>query len=82
MRVPTERHFMVFSATLNLDVMKTAYQFGANPVEFNVSRDQAKAENVDDKILQVGQDEKGAHLLALLTLHSTHVRHLFSRNSK
>lgn len=77
-RVPKERQFMVFSATLNLDVMNTAYQFGANPVEFNVSRDQAKAENVDDKILHVGQDEKGAHLLALLKLHSPRQAIIFS----
>ena len=69
-RVPKERQFMVFSATLNLDVMNTAYQFGANPVEFNVSRDQAKAENVEDKIFHIGQEEKGAHLLALLKLHN------------
>lgn len=69
-RVPKERQFMVFSATLNLDVLNTAYQFGANPVEFNVSRDQAKAENVEDKIFHVGQEEKGAHLLALIKLHN------------
>lgn len=77
-RVPKERQFMVFSATLNLDVMNTAYQFGANPVEFNVSRDQPKAENVDDKVLHVGQEEKGAHLLALLKLHSPRQAIIFS----
>lgn len=69
-RVPKERQFLVFSATLNLDVMNTAYQFGANPIEFNVSRDQAKAENVEDKIFHVGQEEKGAHLLALIKVHN------------
>ncbi len=69
-RAPKERQFMVFSATLNLDVMNTAYQFGANPVEFNISRDHAKAENVEDKIFHIGQDEKGAYLLALLKLHN------------
>jgi len=77
-RVPKERQFMVFSATLNLDVMNTAYQFGANPVEFNVSRDQPKAENVEDKIMHVGQDEKGAHLLALLKLHTPRQAIIFS----
>lgn len=77
-RVPKERQFMVFSATLNLDVMNTAYQFGANPVEFNVSRDQPKAENVDDKIMHVGQDEKGAHLLALLKMHAPRQAIIFS----
>ena len=77
-RVPKERQFMVFSATLNLDVTNTAYQFGANPVEVNVSRDQAKAENVDDKIFHVGQDEKGPHLLSLLKIHKPRQTIVFS----
>lgn len=68
-RIPKNRQFLVFSATLNLDVLNTAYQFGANPVEVNVSRDQAKAENVVDKIFHVGQEEKPGHLISLLRLH-------------
>ena len=77
-RVPKERQFLVFSATLNLDVMNTAYQFGANPVEVNVSRDSAKAENVEDKIFHVGADEKGSHLLSLLRLHKPRQTIVFS----
>jgi ATP-dependent RNA helicase RhlB len=77
-RVPKERQFLVFSATLNLDVLNTAYQFGANPVEVNVSRDQAKAENVEDKIFHVGQEEKGPHLLSLLRLHKPRQAIVFS----
>jgi ATP-dependent RNA helicase RhlE len=77
-RVPKERQFLVFSATLNLDVMNTAYQFGADPVEVNVSRDQAKAENVVDKIFHVGQEEKGPHLLSLLNVHKPRQTIVFS----
>ena len=65
-RVPKERQFLVFSATLNLDVMNTAYQYGANPIDIDVSRDQAKAENVVDKIFHVGTHEKPDYLLSLL----------------
>ncbi|MCX7977750.1 MAG: DEAD/DEAH box helicase [Bdellovibrionaceae bacterium] len=68
-RIPRGRQFLVFSATLNLDVLNTAYQFGANPIEVNVSRDQAKAENVRDQIFHLGQDEKPQHLLSLIRLH-------------
>ncbi|MGZ3743743.1 MAG: DEAD/DEAH box helicase [Pseudobdellovibrionaceae bacterium] len=68
-RVPKERQFLVFSATLNFDVLNTAYQFGADPVEVNISRDSAKAENVKDEIFHVGQNEKAQHLLSLLKLH-------------
>jgi ATP-dependent RNA helicase RhlE len=65
-RIPKERQFLVFSATLNFDVLNTAYQFGAEPVEINISRDQAKAENVKDWILHIGDNEKPMHLLSIL----------------
>ena len=77
-RVPKERQFLVFSATLNMDVMSTAYQFGANPVDVDVSRDQAKAENVDDKIFHVGSDEKAMYLLSLLRVHKPRQAIVFS----
>ena len=65
-RVPRDRQFLLFSATLNFDVVNTAYQFGAEPVEFNVSRDSATAEGIDHEILHVGQDEKPMFLLSIL----------------
>ncbi len=68
-RIPQERQFLVYSATLNFDVLNTAYEFGANPVEVNVSRDQAKAENVVDEIFHVGQNEKPQILLSLIQKH-------------
>ncbi|MGE5086764.1 MAG: DEAD/DEAH box helicase [Bacillota bacterium] len=69
-RVPRDRQFLVFSATLNFDVLNTAYQFGSEPVEINISRDQAKAENVKDQIFHVGNNEKPQHLLSLLKVHN------------
>jgi ATP-dependent RNA helicase RhlB len=65
-RIPRDRQFLVFSATLNFDVLNVAYEFGADPVEINISRDQAKAEHVKDKIFHVGQFDKPKHLLSLL----------------
>ena len=65
-RVPRDRQFLVFSATLNFDVLNTAYQFGAEPVEINVSRDQFKAENVQDFLIHLGDRDKPQQLLSLL----------------
>ena len=65
-RVPRDRQFLVFSATLNFDVLAVAYEFGSDPVEINISRDQAKAENVKDHILHLGQEDKPGLLLSLL----------------
>ncbi len=69
-RLPRERQFLVFSATMNFDVLNTAYEFGAEPVEVNISKDQAKAENVHDEIFHVGQEEKPAYLLSILKKHN------------
>lgn len=65
-RIPRERQFLVFSATLNFDVLNVAYEFGAFPVEINISKDQAKADNVADEILHLGQEEKPKFLLSML----------------
>jgi len=77
-RVPEKRQFLVFSATLNFDVLNTAYQFGAEPIEVNVSRDQARAENVKDQIFHVGQEEKPAYLVSLLNKHKPKQTIIFS----
>ena len=65
-RIPNDRQFLVYSATLNFDVLNTAYQFGAEPVEVSISRDQAKADNVKDSIYHVGQEEKAQYLLSVI----------------
>ena len=77
-RVPRERQFLVFSATLNFDVLNVAYEFGADPVEVSISRDQAKAENVTDQIFHVGQDEKAAYLLSILKKYEPRQAIIFS----
>lgn len=77
-RIPTERQFLVFSATLNFDVLNTAYQFGADPVEINVSLDQSKAENVKDELFHVGTEDKLMYLLSLLKKYSPKQAIIFS----
>lgn len=77
-RIPRDRQLLVFSATLNFDVLNTAYQFGANPVEVNISPDQAKADNVKDEIFHIGHHEKPAYLLSLLKKHNPKQAIIFS----
>ena len=69
-RIPNQRQLMVFSATMNLDVMTTVYQFGSDPTEINISKDSARAENVKDELFHVGQEEKPQILYSLLKLHN------------
>ena len=77
-RVPRDRQFLVFSATLNFDVLNTAYEFGAEPIEVDVSRDQARAENVIDEIFHVAQEEKSTYLISLLKKHNPRQAIIFS----
>ena len=64
-RIPKERQFLSFSATLNFDVLNMSYQFGSTPIEVDINRDQIKAENVEDAIFHIGKDEKPRYLLSL-----------------
>jgi len=77
-RIPKDRQFVVFSATLNFDVMNVAYEFGSNPIELNVSKDQAKAENVTDEVFHVGDNDKPKYLISLLKKHKPKQAIVFS----
>ena len=77
-RIPKDRQFVVFSATLNFDVMNVAYEFGSNPIELNVSKDQAKAENVTDEVFHVGDNDKAKYLISLLKKHKPKQAIVFS----
>ena len=77
-RIPRSRQFLIFTATLNFEVMSVAYQFGAEPVEVNLGRDEPKAENVTDVIFHVGEDEKPQHLISLLKKYQPEQAIVFS----
>jgi ATP-dependent RNA helicase RhlB len=77
-RVPRERQFLVFSATLNFDVLAVAYEFGSDPVEVNISRDQAKAENVKDHIIHLGHTDKPQYLLSIIRKNEPRQAIIFS----
>ncbi len=64
-RVPKDRQLLMFSATLNLHVTEMAYEAGSNPVEIDVSRDQATTENIEDTIIHMRKEEKPKYLLSL-----------------
>ncbi|MAF89675.1 MAG: ATP-dependent RNA helicase [Bdellovibrionaceae bacterium] len=65
-RLPDDRQYLLFSATMNLDVLTISYQFGAEPVECHLRSEKLKADNVQDEVFHVGQDEKAQVLLSLI----------------
>jgi len=65
-RIPRDRQFLVFSATLNFDVLTVAYEYGSDPVEIEIDRSLPKTDQVQDEILHVGHDEKPKFLASVL----------------
>ncbi len=65
-RIPRDRQFLVFSATLNFDVLTVAYEYGSNPIEIEIDRSLPKTNQVKDEILHVGHNEKPKFLLSIL----------------
>ncbi|HUI28555.1 MAG TPA: DEAD/DEAH box helicase [Candidatus Kryptonia bacterium] len=61
-----KRQSMLFSATLNWDVMELAYEHMNDPVKVAVSPEQVTAENVKHVLYHVGKHEKLPMLLGIL----------------
>ncbi len=77
-RVPRRRQFLVFSATLNFEVLEVAYEFGSDPIEIEINKDSASAEYVKDELFHVGQFEKPKYLLSVLKKHQPKQAIIFS----
>lgn len=69
-KVNPKRQILLFSATMNFSVLNMVYEYGANPQEINVSRDQMTAEKIQQVLFHVGDKEKPAALLALVKKHA------------
>jgi len=65
-KVNPKRQILLFSATMNFSVMNMIYEYGADPQEINVSRDQMTADKIQQVLFHVGDNEKPASLLALI----------------
>ncbi len=63
--VNPKRQIFLFSATMNYSVLNMLYEYGANPVEINVSRDQVTADKIQQVLFHVSDNEKPKSLLAV-----------------
>jgi superfamily II DNA/RNA helicase len=69
-KVNPQRQILLFSATMNFSVLNMIYEYGANPAEINVSRDQMTADKIQQLLYHVGDKEKAAALLAVFKKHA------------
>lgn len=68
-KVNPQRQILLFSATMNFSVLNMIYEYGANPTEINVSRDQVTADKIEQVLYHVGDEEKPAALLGVCKKH-------------
>ena len=62
----TERQSMLFSATLNWDVMELAYEHMNDPTKVEIAPEQVTAERIEQSLYHVGEHEKLQLLIGLL----------------
>lgn len=67
--LPAERQTLLYSATLNDDVMRLASQWMPNPVKVEIEPDQTANSNIDQKVLIVTSAQKFTVLCNLLKAH-------------
>lgn len=68
-KVNPQRQILLFSATMNFSVLNMIYEYGADPTEINVSRDQVTADKIEQVLYHVGDEEKPAALLGVCNKH-------------
>lgn len=64
--IPYTRQLIMVSATTNMDVMSTAYQFKSIPEEIKLSEDELLVDKIDHKLAMLSRDEKMPLLVKIL----------------
>lgn len=77
-RIPKQRQFLLFSATLSLEALYMGYEFGAQPVEINASKREIQKDLITESLYHVSKSEKSLYLLSLLQSKSWRQAIVFS----
>jgi len=64
--VPKTRQFLMFSATVHLDVLNIAYRFHSVPVEIKLNTEKMIVEKINHTMAHLGDNEKMSMLVSIL----------------
>ena len=81
-QVPEERHTMLFSATMPLNIQKLAQQFLKNPEHVSVIPKQVTAPLIDQGYMEVHERQKFEALSRLLDMESPELAIIFGRTKR
>jgi ATP-dependent RNA helicase RhlB len=62
-KCPDEKQVMLFSATLSYYVLRLASEYLRDPIEIRIEPEKIVTENIDQKIVHLGRDEKKPFLI-------------------
>ncbi|HMV45438.1 MAG TPA: DEAD/DEAH box helicase, partial [Leptospiraceae bacterium] len=65
-KCPDDKQVMLFSATLSYYVIRLASEYLKDPVEVSIEADKVVTDNIDQKLIHLGRDEKLPYLVNLI----------------
>lgn len=65
-KIPNNRQFLMFSATVHLEVLNIAYRFHSMPVEIKLNTNSMIVEKINHTVIHLGDDEKMLLLVGIL----------------
>ncbi|MBP7284147.1 MAG: DEAD/DEAH box helicase [Leptospiraceae bacterium] len=65
-KCPDNKQVMLFSATLSYYVIRLASEYLRDPVEVSIASDTVVTENIDQKLIHLGRDEKLPYLVNMI----------------
>ncbi len=65
-KIPKNRQFLMFSATVHLEVLNIAYRFHSVPLEIKLNSNSMIVEKINHTVTHLGDDEKMSYLVGVL----------------
>lgn len=77
-KIPASRQFLMFSATVHIEVLNIAYRFHSIPVEIKLNTNSMIVEKINHTVIHLGDDEKMPLLAGILKKYPETYTMIFS----
>jgi superfamily II DNA/RNA helicase len=77
-KIPSTRQFLMFSATVHIEVLNIAYRFHSVPIEVKLNNNSMIVEKINHTVTNLGDDEKMLYLVGILKKYPDTYTMIFS----
>jgi superfamily II DNA/RNA helicase len=77
-KIPSTRQFLMFSATIHMEVLNIAYRFHSVPIEIKLNNNSMIVEKINHTVTHLGDDEKMLYLVGILKKYPDTYTMIFS----